>query len=230
MRWPGMAAGQDPLPRRRCGRRPGRRRRLARRRRLRRAPDRRRRDGRVPVIAEGERTRAGRRRPRRLRVGDRIALVAPASPVRAEDLDRGADELRALGFEPVPDSACARPPRLRRRPAAGAGGGAGRRLAGPVDPRRDRRARRLRFAAAAAAARSALDRRRSQGLRRLQRPDVAPRLAARARHGGVPWSDGRGPPGARRRRLRSRVAAGRGGRAGADGHAGTGRARGVPPR
>jgi muramoyltetrapeptide carboxypeptidase len=55
------------------------------------------------VIAEGTRTRAGRRRPRRLRVGDRIALVAPASPVRAEDLDRGADELRALGFEPVPD-------------------------------------------------------------------------------------------------------------------------------
>jgi len=55
------------------------------------------------VIADGSRTRAGRRRPRRLLVGDRVALVAPASPVRADDLERGADELRALGFEPVYD-------------------------------------------------------------------------------------------------------------------------------
>jgi muramoyltetrapeptide carboxypeptidase len=55
------------------------------------------------VIAEGARTRAGRRRPRRLLVGDRVALVAPASPVNPEDLDRGAAELRALGFEPVVD-------------------------------------------------------------------------------------------------------------------------------
>jgi muramoyltetrapeptide carboxypeptidase len=55
------------------------------------------------VIAEGVRTRAGLRRPRRLMMGDRIALVAPASPVRAEDLERGAGELRALGFTPVAD-------------------------------------------------------------------------------------------------------------------------------
>jgi muramoyltetrapeptide carboxypeptidase len=55
------------------------------------------------VIADGTRTRGGRRRPRRLLVGDRVALVAPASPVRAEDLERGADELRALGFAPVYD-------------------------------------------------------------------------------------------------------------------------------
>jgi muramoyltetrapeptide carboxypeptidase len=55
------------------------------------------------VIAGGVRTRAGRRRPRRLLVGDRIALVAPASPVSSDDLERGANELRALGFEPVYD-------------------------------------------------------------------------------------------------------------------------------
>lgn len=48
-------------------------------------------------------TLAGRRRPRRLMPGDKIALVAPASPVTPEDLARGADELRALGFEPVYD-------------------------------------------------------------------------------------------------------------------------------
>ena len=49
------------------------------------------------------RTSAGRRRPRRLQPGDRVALVAPASPVQPDDLGRGADELRALGFEPVWD-------------------------------------------------------------------------------------------------------------------------------
>lgn len=48
-------------------------------------------------------TMAGRRRPARLQPGDRIALVAPASPVQADLLERGVDELRALGFEPVYD-------------------------------------------------------------------------------------------------------------------------------
>ncbi len=56
------------------------------------------------MTAAGARTRAGRRRPRRLLAGDRIALVAPASPVRADDLERGAAEVRALGFEPVFDA------------------------------------------------------------------------------------------------------------------------------
>lgn len=40
-------------------------------------------------------------RPRRLRAGDRIALVSPASPFSREDFDAGVSELRALGFEPV---------------------------------------------------------------------------------------------------------------------------------
>ena len=55
------------------------------------------------MIGADARTESGRRRPRRLQPGDRIALVAPASPVKSEDLERGADELRALGFEPVYD-------------------------------------------------------------------------------------------------------------------------------
>jgi muramoyltetrapeptide carboxypeptidase len=41
------------------------------------------------------------RRPRALAPGDRIALVAPASPFAREEFDAGLAELRALGFEPV---------------------------------------------------------------------------------------------------------------------------------
>lgn len=39
-------------------------------------------------------------KPRALQPGDRVALVAPASPFEREEFDRGLDELRALGFEP----------------------------------------------------------------------------------------------------------------------------------
>ncbi len=44
------------------------------------------------------------RRPRALRAGDRIALVAPASPFDRAAFDRGVGELRALGFTPVFDA------------------------------------------------------------------------------------------------------------------------------
>ena len=40
-------------------------------------------------------------RPRALRPGDRIAIVAPASNCSREEFDRGVDEVRRLGFEPV---------------------------------------------------------------------------------------------------------------------------------
>jgi muramoyltetrapeptide carboxypeptidase len=42
-------------------------------------------------------------KPRRLASGDRVALVAPASPFKREDFDAGLRELSALGFEPVYD-------------------------------------------------------------------------------------------------------------------------------
>ncbi|MBI1875596.1 MAG: LD-carboxypeptidase [Acidobacteria bacterium] len=42
-------------------------------------------------------------KPRALKSGDRIAVVAPASPFDREAFDRGLDELRALGFEPLFD-------------------------------------------------------------------------------------------------------------------------------
>ena len=40
-------------------------------------------------------------RPRALRKGDRVALMTLASPCRPEDVEAGADQLRAFGFEPV---------------------------------------------------------------------------------------------------------------------------------
>jgi muramoyltetrapeptide carboxypeptidase len=43
------------------------------------------------------------RKPPALRPGDRIAVVAPASPFPTDEFDRGLDELRRRGFEPVFD-------------------------------------------------------------------------------------------------------------------------------
>jgi muramoyltetrapeptide carboxypeptidase len=42
-------------------------------------------------------------KPKRLQAGDRVALVAPASPFKREDLDAGVTELTRLGFQPVYD-------------------------------------------------------------------------------------------------------------------------------
>lgn len=42
-------------------------------------------------------------RPRRLRPGDRLAIVAPASPFARVEFDAGVTELRRLGFDPVFD-------------------------------------------------------------------------------------------------------------------------------
>lgn len=55
-------------------------------------------------------------KPRALRPGDRIALVAPASPFSREAFDAGAAELRRLGYEPVHDDSVF----ARRRYTAGA--------------------------------------------------------------------------------------------------------------
>ena len=45
------------------------------------------------------------RKPRVLREGDRIGLVAPASPFARDGVEAGVAELRALGFEAVVDDA-----------------------------------------------------------------------------------------------------------------------------
>lgn len=43
------------------------------------------------------------RKPRALAAGDRLAVVAPASAFKRDEFDRGIDELRRLGFDPVYD-------------------------------------------------------------------------------------------------------------------------------
>ena len=43
------------------------------------------------------------RKPRALTLGDRLAVVAPASPFSREDFDRGVEEIHNLGFEAVFD-------------------------------------------------------------------------------------------------------------------------------
>jgi muramoyltetrapeptide carboxypeptidase len=43
------------------------------------------------------------RKPRALRDGDRVAVIAPASPFARDEFDCGVSELRRLGFEPVYD-------------------------------------------------------------------------------------------------------------------------------
>jgi muramoyltetrapeptide carboxypeptidase len=42
-------------------------------------------------------------KPRALTPGDRLAVVAPASAFKRDEFDRGVDEIRRLGFEPVYD-------------------------------------------------------------------------------------------------------------------------------
>lgn len=44
------------------------------------------------------------RKPRALRSGDRVAIVAPASPFNRAEFGAGVEELRALGFDPVYDA------------------------------------------------------------------------------------------------------------------------------
>jgi muramoyltetrapeptide carboxypeptidase len=41
------------------------------------------------------------RKARPLRPGDRVAIVSPASPFSRDEFDRGVEELRRLGYEPV---------------------------------------------------------------------------------------------------------------------------------
>ena len=56
-------------------------------------------------------------KPRALRAGDRVAVVAPASPLDMEVVKRGSAELRRLGFTPVIDrSAYARDRYVAGRP------------------------------------------------------------------------------------------------------------------
>jgi muramoyltetrapeptide carboxypeptidase len=43
-------------------------------------------------------------KPKAIKPGDRVAVLAPASPFDREGFDRGIDELRSIGFDPVFDN------------------------------------------------------------------------------------------------------------------------------
>ena len=58
------------------------------------------------------------RKPRALCPGDRLAIVSPASPFVREEFDRGVDEIRRLGFEPVYDDSVFARQRYVSGPAA----------------------------------------------------------------------------------------------------------------
>jgi len=58
------------------------------------------------------------RKPRALTPGDRLALVAPASPFTREEFDSGLQEIRRLGFEPVYDESVFARQRYVSGPAA----------------------------------------------------------------------------------------------------------------
>jgi len=58
------------------------------------------------------------RKPRALSSGDRLAVVAPASAFKREEFDRGIEELRTLGFEPVYDESVFERQRYVAGPAA----------------------------------------------------------------------------------------------------------------
>ena len=58
------------------------------------------------------------RKPRALTPGDRLGLVAPASPFTREEFDSGLQEIRRLGFEPVYDESVFARQRYVAGPAA----------------------------------------------------------------------------------------------------------------
>jgi muramoyltetrapeptide carboxypeptidase len=61
-------------------------------------------------------------KPRALEPGDRLAVVAPASPFARDEFDRGLDEIRRLGFVPVyEESVFARKPFVAGPPEVRAG-------------------------------------------------------------------------------------------------------------
>ena len=52
-------------------------------------------------MTDHEARRTTLRRPRRLRAGDRVALLTPSSPSNIERIDEGIDVLRFCGLVPV---------------------------------------------------------------------------------------------------------------------------------
>ena len=122
-------------------------------------------------------------KPKRLRPGDKVAIVAPASSFLREEFDKGVAEIQRLGFEPVfEESVFAQhggylsgEGRVRAR-------GVSQRVARSVRARAHRRARRLWQRAPASISRTGGSAADAESLHRLQRSDdgahVSDRTAA----------------------------------------------------
>ena len=146
------------------------------------------------------------RKPRALRPGDRVAIVAPASPFAREEFDAGLTELRVLGFEPVYEESVFLRQGYVAGPAAARAEAWRRAWDDPIRCRPDRRAGRLRQRPTVAGAGAGRGRaRNAESVHRLQRQHLDSFVAddpARCRLD--PRSDDRRAPRARGGGIRSR--------------------------
>ncbi len=165
-------------------------------------------------------------KPRALAPGDRLAVVAPASPFDRDEFDCGIEEIRRLGFVPMYDDSVFAQGVVCRRTAGAPGDGHPRGLARSRDRGHHRRSRRLWQRAAPSVARSRRGSRGAQAVHRLQRFDRAADVPHHhVRHGRIPRADARRTPGPGRCRLRSRFVRTRAPRSRTDGGAVRGRRR-----
>ena len=170
------------------------------------------------------------RKPRRLLSGDRIAVVAPASPFDRSRFDRGVTEIARLGLQPVLTDGVFD----RRGYVAGGGAPAGRRADGGVarsfHRRGNRGARWIWERPVAPVARLRRPRRDPPGVHRPQRSHGVTRLSHGPLRGGLlSWADG-GQSGRRRRGLRFGFLPARPDDRGADGRARSRRGAGASAR
>ena len=130
-------------------------------------------------------------KPRALRPGDKVGIVAPASNVKREMLEAGCDGLRRAGYEPFYLRLHPGTRSLLCRFGRASGAGTGRHVRVRRYPRHRLRARRVRSELPAAGARSDEDRCASQnsgGLQRYYDAGVLHRRLGELRD--LPWPDG----------------------------------------
>ena len=146
-------------------------------------------------------------KPPRLRQGDKIAIVAPASSFAREEFDKGSrgDSAARLRAGLRGERVCAAR-RLPVRRSASAGAGISQRLAGSVSAGAHRGSWRLWKRAPAAVSGTRGPAPHAEGVHRIQRSDDGPLVPHRQlRHRLVPRADARSQVEPGNRRLRSRL-------------------------
>ena len=111
-------------------------------------------------------------KPKRLRPGDKVAIVSPASSFLREEFDKGVAEIQRLGFEPVfEESVFAQHGGYLSGEGRVRADGVSERVARSVGARAHRRARRLWQRASASISRKRGSAPDAESLHRLQRSD-----------------------------------------------------------